>query len=250
MTQDLTILKLGGSVITDKHSAGCINCKAIAELASVIASNPQPVLIIHGAGSLGHPEAKTWHIADGVSKENAPGIYETHEAVSSLNREVVKALRKAGINAVSFPPFASALAEDKRLCSAGEKQIEMLLAAEITPVLFGDVVMDTKQGACIVSGDQLAPYLARVLSAKRVGIVTSSGGVLAGDKVVPALSRENISDISFTAADCADVTGGMKGKVDELLSLAEDGIDSQIFAPHELADFLAGNSPGTHVTHD
>ncbi|HJJ39389.1 MAG TPA: uridylate kinase, partial [Methanocorpusculum sp.] len=150
----------------------------------------------------------------------------------------------------SFPPFASALAENKRLLYAGEQQITELLAAGITPVLFGDVVMDTKQGACIISGDQLAPYLARVLSAERVGIVTSAGGVLDEGEVVPILSRGNVGKISFTAADCADVTGGMKGKVDELLSLSDDGIDSQIFAPEKLADFLNGNNPGTRITHE
>ena len=248
MTSNLTVLKLGGSVITDKSSAGTINYKAIRELASVIASNPRPLIIIHGAGSLGHPEAKKWHLADGVSQDNAEGINETHEAVSSLNREVVKALREAGINAVSFPPFASALAKNKRLHYAGEKQIAELLAVGITPVLFGDVVIDTKLGACIVSGDQLAPYLARALSAERVGIVTSVGGVLDNGKVIPLLSRVTAGKISFVSSDCADVTGGMKGKVDELLALAEEGIDSQIFAPHELADFLNGKNPGTRVT--
>ena len=250
MSSDLTVLKLGGSVITDKSSAGSINRRAIAELASVIASNPRPMIIIHGAGSLGHPEAKKWHLADGVSEENAEGICETHEAVSSLNREVVKALREAGINAVSLPPFASALAKNKRLHYAGEKQIEELLAVGITPVLFGDVVIDTGLGACIVSGDQLVPYLARAFSAKRVGVVTSVGGVLAGDKVIPLLSRANAGKISYLSTDCADVTGGMKGKVDELLTLAEEGIDSQIFAAVELADFLNGKNPGTRITND
>jgi isopentenyl phosphate kinase len=41
-----------------------------------------------------------------------------------------------------------------------------------------------------------------------------------------------------------DVTGGMKGKIDELLSLAEAGIESHIFHVTRISDFLAGKMHG------
>ena len=236
------ILKFGGSVITDKANPGVIRSGVIAELAAAVAAANNPAVIVHGAGSLGHPEAKAYGIADGVSKENARGVYVTHTAVSRLNAEVVAALREAGVEAVSFHPFSSALAENGRLVFCGEEQISCLLAAGIIPVLHGDVVLDRTRGGCIVSGDQIVPYLAKALHAEAVGIVTATGGVLADGTIIPEITRE--TQVAFHSAETADVTGGMQGKVEELLALAESGISSHIFRPEMLAAFLAGNPCG------
>jgi len=45
-----------------------------------------------------------------------------------------------------------------------------------------------------------------------------------------------------------DVTGGMRGKIDELLELARAGISSQVFPLDGLSEFLAGGNPGTKIT--
>ncbi|MBO5002704.1 uridylate kinase, partial [Methanocorpusculaceae archaeon] len=48
------IIKLGGSVITDKANPGVIHREVIAKLAAAIAEAKTPAVIVHGAGSLGH----------------------------------------------------------------------------------------------------------------------------------------------------------------------------------------------------
>ncbi|HJJ54950.1 MAG TPA: uridylate kinase, partial [Methanocorpusculum sp.] len=151
-------------------------------------------------------------------------------------------------NAIPFPPCASSFACGKRLVYAGEKQIAALLKAGITPVLYGDTVMDEQQGACIVSGDQLVQYLARALNAGCVGLVTDVGGVLENGEIIAEITPETVGRIVFTEPGCADVTGGMRGKVDELLELAGAGISSRIFSMDGLADFLAGGTPGTGIS--
>lgn len=238
------IIKLGGSVITDKANPGIINREVLKTLASAVSAVDTPLVIVHGAGSLGHPEAKAYGIADGVSAENARGVYVTHEAVSRLNTEVVAALRSAGVEAVSFHPFSAALAENGRLVFCGEEQISSLLSAGIVPVLHGDVVCDRRQGGCIVSGDQIVPYLAKTLGAEKIGIITSTGGVLAHGEVIEEITRKTVSAVPFSAAETADVTGGMQGKVEELLSLAESGTPSHIIKPEMLPAFLAGKPCG------
>lgn len=242
------IIKLGGSVLTDKLSVGIINYQALSTLSEIISHVHHPLVLIHGAGSMGHPEAKKWNISQGVMCENATGIYETHEAVSTLNRELVQMLREDGINAISFPPFASSFASRKRLRYAGEEQIRALLKVGVMPVLYGDTVMDSLQGACIVSGDQLVQYLARALNAERVGVVTDVEGVLENGVVIPEITPETISSIVFSDAECVDVTGGMRGKINELIELARAGISSQVFSIGGLANFLAGGNPGTRIT--
>jgi isopentenyl phosphate kinase len=119
-----------------------------------------------------------------------------------------------------------------------------MLALGIVPVLHGDVVMDTKRGACIISGDQLVPYLAVKLGAKRVGIATDVGGVLSNGSIVPEITRSSVGKIDLGGSSSTDITGGMRGKIDELLLLADEGVDSHIFAAGRVADFLFGENYG------
>jgi len=241
------LIKIGGSVVTDKAVEGSIRYDEISHLAKILHQTKEPIVLVHGAGSLGHPQAKRYAIQDGVTTDNAEGVFVTHEAVSQLNTTIVTSLRKEGIEAVSFPPLAAALAENGRLLFCGEEQIACLLKAGIMPVLYGDVVSDTKKGGCIVSGDQIVPYLARTLHVSRVGFITETGGVLQNGTIVPKISHSSLSSITFETGKNADVTGGMQGKIEELLVLADAGITSFIFAPSELSSFLSGKNCGTQV---
>jgi isopentenyl phosphate kinase len=115
---DLVILKLGGSVITDKAAGtdGGILYETLFRIGEEIAASKRRLIIIHGAGSYGHPQAKEHRIQEGVTAKNAQGIYAVHAAVSELNAAVVFALRKAGLEAVSVHPFHAMCARNKVLC--------------------------------------------------------------------------------------------------------------------------------------
>ncbi|MDR0439274.1 MAG: isopentenyl phosphate kinase family protein [Methanocalculaceae archaeon] len=242
----ITILKLGGSVVTRKSETGTINTIRIQEFAAQIApiAKSVPLIIVHGAGSCGHPEAKHYHIQEGVTKSNAKGIAITHFAVRKLNEEFVLHLRAEGVDAICMHLICTSIAKNGRLVYSGEEQIKALLALGIVPVLHGDVVMDTVRGACIISGDQIVPAMAKALSATRVGVATDVPGVLAKGRVVPVISRGNIGTINLGDSVNTDVTGGMRGKVEELLLLADAGIPSHIFHISRIMDFLQDRDHG------
>ena len=234
------LLKLGGSVVTDKRHDGLLDHAAICGIADVLGAAKFFGVIVHGAGSCGHPEAQRYGLARGADRTNRAGIPVTHEAVASLNRAVVTALRGAGIDAVGVHPLAACTTDDGRIASFEEEPLRLLLGLGCVPVLHGDVVMDRRRGACIVSGDQLVAYLAPRLGPSRIGLVTNVPGVLdAGGAVVPRISRANAKALEIGASAATDVTGGMGGKVAELLRLADDGISSHVFGSARLADFLA-----------
>jgi isopentenyl phosphate kinase len=119
-----------------------------------------------------------------------------------------------------------------------------MLMLGMVPVIHGDVVMDLSRGACIVSGDQLVRYLAIALKINRVGLATDVPGVLKGEQVVPEISRNMIPSLQIGNSLHTDVTGGMRGKIDELLGLASAGIGSDIFHVSRIGDFLAGTDHG------
>jgi isopentenyl phosphate kinase len=111
-------------------------------------------------------------------------------------------------------------------------------------VIHGDVVMDLSRGACIVSGDQLVRYLAAALLISRVGLATDVPGVLDGGRVVPEITRQTIATLHIGDSLHTDVTGGMRGKIDELLALADAGTESEIFHVSRVRDFLCGAATG------
>lgn len=239
------ILKIGGSVITDK-SAGCaVDHARIASVAAALAGAPAGgLLMIHGAGSCGHPEAMRYHLDKGASAGSTDGIYVTHNAVSSLNDAVVSALRKKGVAAVGIHPLHTGIADNGRLVGFESRHLEKMLSLGMVPVIHGDVVMDLSKGACIVSGDQLVRYLAVALKISRVGLATDVPGVLDGGVVVPAITRKTVPALQIGSSSHTDVTGGMRGKIDELLGLADAGIGSDIFHVSRIPDFLHGSNHG------
>lgn len=236
---EMVLLKLGGSVITRKGSAGVIDSHRLSFLADVIAARQQMrMTIVHGAGSFGHPEASRYGIMDGVGAENIEGIYITHSAVGFLNEKVVEALRSGGCEAVGIHPMSGAFARDGRLDFLECRNLAKMMDLGIVPVLHGDVVFDGERGATIISGDQLVQYLGRTMGFRRIGLATDVPGILDNGRVVPVITPQNARSITLGDSMVPDVTGGMRGKVMEMLELARTGIRSEIFHVERTGDFL------------
>jgi isopentenyl phosphate kinase len=243
---DRVILKLGGSVITEKAGPCRVNRKQLGEISRVIAGRARvPLALVHGAGSCGHPQAERYRIQDGVDGSNRKGIAVTHAAVAGLNRAVVQALRREGVEAMGFHPLHLCVARDGRIVSFPLEPLERLQDLGITPVLHGDVVADRGRGASIVSGDQLVTFLAAGLRYSRVGLATDVKGVLGpGGVVLHRIDADSVRDIPLGGSGTRDVTGGMKGKVEELLRLAAKGVESHIFHVSRIGAFLDGKDHG------
>ncbi len=246
-----TILKIGGSVLTEKTDTPTPKPSAIercaAEIASYHPSADNPLILIHGAGSFGHPQAKKHDSPDGFTNS---GIIEIHRSVTLLNELVVNALIENNVPAAPVHPFGCTVAEDGRISEMHTAPIALMLARGIVPVLHGDVVMDRTLGASIISGDQIVPYLATRFGASRIGFGTAVDGVIADGSVVPEITPETFEAVRshIHGSEGTDVTGGMLGKVRELLGI---DIDSYIFSavkPGMIAGFLSGEEPGTRIT--
>jgi isopentenyl phosphate kinase len=130
--------------------------------------------------------------------------------------------------------------------------IKEMLKNGIMPVLHGDVAMDATGKAAIVSGDQLVAYIARALQAEVVAVGSNVDGVLFSGKPLSRITRKELSQVQSAIGGSAgvDVTGGMRGKLLELLDLADLGIDSMIFnagIEGNIARVLKGECVGTRI---
>jgi isopentenyl phosphate kinase len=247
------ILKLGGSVITDKAAdQGVVREGALLRIAKEVSEYRGKMIIVHGAGSFGHTYAKKYGLDRGFDPE---GAIVTHESVKKLACRVVDALNEYGVRAVAVHPMGCTVCRNGRIESMYLDNIRLMLENGFIPVLHGDVVMDLELRACVLSGDQIVPYLAKELKITRLGLGSAEDGVLDNDgKTVPEITPETFEDFKhyIRGSGSTDVTGGMLGKVQELLELSKTScITSHIFnagKEDNICRFLNGESLGTTIS--
>lgn len=255
------IVKFGGSVITDKSRRFTVRDDVLERLTEELTSAEDPLVVVHGGGSFGHPLASEYGLASGYKeKRQLMGFSLTHRAMERLNAKVVEALQDVGFTAVAVQPSACAVVEDGRIISMELRPFHKLLELGLVPVTYGDVVPDLTRGMSILSGDQLVVHLARELGTQRIILGVDVDGVYTGDpkvhkeaKLIPKITLESWSEIegSIGGAQAPDVTGGMANKVRELLELANRGIEAQIVNMMKqgiLKRAILGERLGTRIT--
>ncbi len=262
----MIILKLGGSVITDKSKDFTMAQETLDRISKEIAeAGVKDLIIVHGGGSFGHPLAYKYHIQEGYTDESQRmGFALTQQAMETLDGYVIAALLKAEIPAIPIQPSAFTMMEQGTIKSADlsivEKAVHLSLGNAVTvglvPVLYGVPALDTKKGFSILSGDEIIHYLAERFKPERVIFVSDVDGILDDDpkinpdaKVLPEITESNFNEIHFNNLK-NDVTGGMKRKVQELLKLAKLGASSQVIngnVPGNVKKALQGETVGTVV---
>lgn len=240
-----TVLKLGGSVITDKSEPETIDDGALDRTVEAISASDRDLVVVHGGGSFGHHHADRHGVSTTAGTRDASAVTEVHGAMKRLNAAVVDRLQAAGVSAVPVHPFSVASRDSDGRLSLPTASIETMLEEGFVPVVHGDMVVHATAGATVLSGDELVVSLGRTLAVDRVGLCSAVPGVLDGDDaVIPRIDAfEDVRDI-LGGSDSTDVTGGMAGKVSSLLELPAPAV---IFGLEDLDSFLGGSVPGTVV---
>jgi isopentenyl phosphate kinase len=262
------LVKLGGSLITDKARSETPRLPVIRRLAGEIAraraalSSDVRLIVGHGSGSFGHVAAARYRLAEGLdagSSEQLPGVSLTQERAAALHWQVVAALLQAGALPFSIAPSSALVTTGAQPAAFADEPLLLALERGLLPVLYGDVVLDREQGVAICSTERLFTLLAhrlpeRGIEVRRALWLGETAGVWDGEgRVIPRLTRADFSAMegSLGAAAGTDVTGGMRHRVETALALADLGITSQILDGREpglLERALSGETvPGTVV---
>lgn len=242
----MQLVKLGGSVITDKSSYRTAKHPEIARLAHEIAACGDRVVVVHGAGSFGHIVAKKSRMAEGLASPQ--DVAQVHADVRELQLMVLGALRSAGLAPLALSSFDLARLTAGELGTFSYEAVHETLARGLTPVLGGDVVMDAARGFGILSGDVLMAELARALHPTRAIFVTDVDGIYDRDPAEPGATilpeiDLRTKDVRASEMRVPDITGGMAGKLARAREVARTGIPVHVVngtIPGRLADALAG----------
>ena len=247
MTDDLVVLKLGGSVITDKDSPETVDDDSLDGVLDAVAAaaDTRRLVVVHGGGSFGHVHAAEHGVSTTDGSHDTAAVAAIHGAMKRLNGEVVDRLQARDIAAVPVHPLSVAARDDGGTLALPTDATAGLLAEGFVPVLHGDVIAHASEGVTVLSGDEIVTSLADSLGADRVGLCSTVPGVLDEDDAVID-EIQSFEDVATVLGDSAstDVSGGMAGKVQELLAL---GAPAHIFGPEAVGDFLSGKRAGTLV---
>jgi len=229
------ILKIGGSAITDKAEEAQPRTDIINRLAEEIKrADLDNLIVVHGGGSFGHPTAARYAIKDGYKEDPAQkqGFAETHHMMTVLNGLVMDAMILHEIPAISIAPSSCMMTENGKVKVFDDTILQAYAKLVYTPIFYGDVVLDQKIGFTVLSGDQLVAYLALKYKATKIVIGTDTDGLFDSDpktnpnaKPFKKLNLKELKELQpkLGKAQGTDVTGGMAGKIAELIPAIEAG---------------------------
>ena len=254
------ILKLGGSVITDKTKECSFRKQVMDNLAKKIKKANKQIILIHGAGSFGHIQAKKYRLNEGYRREGQlHGFSVTHEMVQRLNSMVLKSLQDNAIPAVSISPHSVVKLDDHKLASMNYNVFDEYLKKKFTPVTFGDVVLDKKLSFSICSGDLLAMALTNHFKPEKVvfvidedGLYTSNPKINKNAKLIESTTFDELKKFRTFADTHADVTGGMGGKIETIRTISKLGIDTVLLngnKPDRLYKVLVGEDTKSTIVY-
>lgn len=222
-------------MITNKEKLLTPRIRVIRRLAREISkASVSGLILVHGGGSFGHPLAKQYGINKGY-KDSAQilGFARTHGAMVALNKMVVDALIGQGIPAVGLLPSNFIVLKKGRIHTMEKSPLVRFLIMGVVPVLCGDAVIDLDTGFSILSGDQLVTKLALQFEAKRIVIAVDVNGFCDADpkvdgsaKLIQRVTLKELESLRNKAKETklTDVTGGMRGKMLELVSAVKRDI--------------------------
>ncbi len=224
---DLYLIKIGGSVITDTKRINVAKRDEIERLLTEINNarkkSKASIILGNGAGSFGHISAKKYRIHEGLlSKDSIKGSIETQQAVRALNSLIVDIALDMGMPLFPFSPSSFVNKKGRIIVDGFISQIKLALKEGFIPSIYGDVVMDAKQGVAIASTEDVLNFIAPSLKPKKIVLGTDVDGVFDKDPftnrgavLIERIDSKNIRKIvaGTGGAKKIDVTGGMRTKV-------------------------------------
>ncbi|BAJ50286.1 acetylglutamate kinase [Candidatus Caldarchaeum subterraneum] len=230
---NLVVLKIGGSVITDKKRENFFRQDVMARIAKEIARCwPTPLVIIHGAGSFGHPVAKQYSVDKGYREQGQlEGFVKTLQSVKTLNQHVVNTLIETGIGAVGMPASTLFITRKGIIETAHLDLVLSALDLGVIPVTCGDAVFDRELKFTVLSGDQIAIHLAKSLKASRIVFASDVDGVYDVDRetgekrLLDKLDYRKHTTLLYGGVEGEDITGGMFYKVENGFEAVKAGAE-------------------------
>jgi isopentenyl phosphate kinase len=247
MSDDLALIKLGGSVITFKDKPLSANFDAIKKISHTLSSQKMPIIVVHGGGSFGHYWSTKYNMHSKPDNYNPKGISIVHQSMVELNQIIINSMIKEGMTPYSIMP--SAFICDNRSLTRKINELKAMAKTGIIPVTYGDIIHIENGKYSIISGDVLMTLISRILHPIRVVFTLNVDGFykdLKNKEIIKVVtaSDSNKDKLAKFSNVRADATGGMQRKVSEAFKISKYGIDVSMInglKPQRIRNALAGS---------
>ena len=227
----MILIKLGGSIITNKEKALSPRKKTIDNIAKQLKKISEPVILVHGGGSFGHYWSVKYDMHTKPAKYDIHGVAIVKNSMVELNKIILDSLAKNKLNPYCLPP-TDFMSGNKPITSK-VKEIKKIAESDLIPVTFGDALWYGQKKSYILSGDKIMSILAKVLRPRLSIFVLNVDGLYSDFKTKRLIYEMKGNQVSIQDIPM-DVTGGMKRKVEEATRISKMGL--KVF-------FVNGNKP-------
>lgn len=227
----MILIKLGGSIITNKQKPLTASIPSIKRIALHLKKVKEPCMIVHGGGSFGHYWSVRYDMHTKPERYSTKGVSVVKNSMVELNKIVLQSCLQSGLLPYCLPP-SDFIFGDRPIIKK-VKEIPKIAGTGLVPVSYGDVMWFGKNRFYILSGDRIMGILARLLKPRLAIFVTNVDGVYSDTKT-KKLIREITTEKPEVSDVRMDVTGGMSRKIKEASAMSRGGTD--VF-------FVNGNAP-------
>jgi len=227
----MILIKLGGSVITNKKKPLSPRKKSIDKIVRALKKIDEPIIVVHGGGSYGHYWSVKYNMHTKPANYNTHGVSVVKNSMVELNKIILDSFLKNTLNPYCLPPTDFIFGNKPIIKKV--KEIEKIAKSNLVPVTFGDALWYGKKKSYILSGDRIMSILAKILKPRLCVFVLNVNG-LYSDPKTKKLIHELKGEKPLILKSSKDVTGGMKRKVDEATKISKNGMN--VF-------FVNGNKP-------
>lgn len=244
----MIIVKMGGSVITDKSKYRTFRKDTTDNIIRTLKEIEEDMVLIHGGGSFGHIKANEFGVPGEINDKTRLGFSIIHHDMMHLNYLVTSALLDFEIPSISVPPSSIISGENKNYSIISD-----YLKNGITPVGFGDVYLQDPEHFGIYSGDDLVLDLSFALKPRMVVFMTDVDGLydknpnLYEDAKLLATSDDNARFQNHLI----DVTGGIASKYKKMKKITETVDNVYLmngFKPERIHDIGTDKFIGTVIS--
>jgi len=157
----MILIKLGGSIITNKAKPLSARRKTIDNILKQIKKINEPKILVHGGGSYGHYWSMKYDMHTKPAKYDLKGLSVVKNSMIELNKIILDSAVKNRLNPYCLPP-TDFMNGNKPIRSKIEK-IGDIAKSGLTPITYGDALWYGQKKSYILSGDVIMTMIGKSL---------------------------------------------------------------------------------------
>lgn len=237
MNSDLTVIKLGGSLLTDKQKPYSLKKKILISVVNEIklcldTGLIKKLIIVHGVGSFGHPPVLEYKLHLGYkNSDQLIQLSRTQRIVNQFRNTIADEFIKVGVPINLFHASSISVSESMKIKWIYLESLEGYLSKGMIPLIGGDMIFDKKMGWSVGSGDQIATIISKKLHANNLIFASDVPGVFNSDpkvnddaELIYEIQLDNLENLIqvMGKSEYRDASGNMIGKLRTINVLKDD----------------------------